>query len=97
MITSTGFSNVLNYMSNLINKGRYYMVSSTIDVPILSKQITGNTLTVNMFLTDGAAGTITKTQLIDANGQVFADKPDSISKVDTQGVLVIFKFTITEV
>ncbi len=97
MITSTGFSNVLNYMSNLINKGRYYMGSSAIDVPILSKTINGNTLTVNMFLTDGAAGTITKTQLIDTNGQVFADKPDSISKVDTQGVLVIFKFTITEV
>lgn len=97
MITSTGFNNVLNYMSNLINKGRYYMGSSTIDVPILSKKITGNTLTVNMFLTDGAAGTITKTQLIDTNGQVFADKPDSISKIDTQGVLVIFKFTITEV
>lgn len=97
MITSTGFSNVLNYMSNLISKGRYYMGSTPIDVPILSQSINGNTLTVNMFLTDGTAGTITKTQLIDTNGQIFADKPDSISKIDSQGVLVIFKFTITEV
>lgn len=97
MITSTGFNNMLNYMSNLISKGRYYVGSTPIDVPILSKLIKGNTLTVNMFLTDGAAGTITKTQLIDTNGQVFADKSDSITKVDAQGVLVIFKFTITEV
>lgn len=97
MITTTGFSNVLNYMSGLIDKGRYYLGSSPIDVPILSKSISGNTLTVNVFLSDGAAGTITKIQLIDTNGKVFADKPDSITKLDTQGVLVIFKFTITEV
>ncbi|WP_271810502.1 hypothetical protein [Clostridium beijerinckii] len=97
MITPTGFSNVLNYISGLIDKGRYYMGSTPIDVPILSKSISGNTLTVNVFLSDGAAGTIIKTQLVDTNGQLFADKPDSISKLDTQGVLVIFKFTITEV
>jgi hypothetical protein len=97
MITTTGFSNVLTYISNLISKGRYYMGSTPIDVPILSKTVNSNTLTVNMFLEDGAAGTITKTQLVDTNGQIFADKPDSISKIDSQGVLVIFKFTITEV
>lgn len=97
MITTTGFSNVLNYMSGLIDKGRYYMGSTPIDVPILSKNISGNTLTVNVFLSDGAAGTITKVQLVDTNGQLFTDKPDSITKLDTQGVLVIFKFTITEV
>lgn len=97
MITTTGFSNVLNYISNLISKGRYYIGSSSIDVPILSKVVSGNTLTVNIFLTDGAAGTVTDIKLIDTNGQAFADKPDSITKLATQGVLVIFKFTITEV
>lgn len=97
MITTTGFSNVLNYMSDLINTGRYYVGSTPIDVPILSKSISGNTLTVNIFLDDGAAGTVTKVQLIDTAGQAFADKPDSISKLETQGVLVVFKFTITEV
>lgn len=97
MITTTGFNNVLKYMSDTISKGRYYMGSSPIDVPILSKSISGNTLTVNTFLADGAAGTVTKIQLIDTAGQTFADKPDSITKKDTQGVLVVFKFTITEV
>lgn len=97
MITSTGFSNVLNYMSGLISKGRYIVSGTNIDVDILSKTISGNTLTVNIFLADGQAGTITDIKLMDANGQVFADKPDSITKLATQGVLVIFKFTITEV
>jgi hypothetical protein len=97
MITSTGFNNVLTYISNLISTGRYVVSGTNIDVPILSKTISGNTLTVNIFLTDGAAGTVTDIKLIDTNGQVFADKPDSITKLATQGVLVIFKFTITEV
>jgi len=97
MIDPTTFSDILNYMSSLIVKGRYVLSGNNVDVDILSKAISGNTLTVNIFLADGQAGTVTDIKLIKPNGQVFSDKPDSITKLATQGVLVIFKFTIMEV
>ncbi|AZV57914.1 hypothetical protein [Clostridium sp. AWRP] len=97
MITSIGFNNVLNYISGLISKGRYVLDGNNVDVPILSKNIDGSTLTVNIFLADGTGGAVTDIKLIGTDGQVFADKPDTIEKLAAQGVLVIFKFTITEV
>lgn len=97
MISPTGISNIANYIKSQLARGTYTIGGVKKDTPIYKTVLTGSTLTVHLYVGNTEAGSITKSELIDIAGMVFADKPDSITKTSTKGVLITYKFTISEV
>ncbi|NSW90202.1 MAG: hypothetical protein HPY74_05905 [Firmicutes bacterium] len=97
MITSTGIEKVAEYIKALVSKGTYTISGVTKDVSILKTELTGGILTIYLYLDNTDSGNISNIKLIDIAGSVFADKPDNITKTNTKGLLIAFKFTISEV
>lgn len=97
MITTAGLNKMANAILGLVAKGTYTIGGVTKDLPIFGSEISANKLTVKLYLDDSINGTVTKFQLVGQDGTVLADRPDSVSKPATKGLLVVFNITITEV
>lgn len=97
MITSTGIGKVSAYIKSLVAKGTYTINGVTKDVSILKTDLAGGILTIYLYISNTDAGNITNVKLMDIAGEVFADKPDNIAKTNLKGLLIAFKFTLSEV
>ena len=97
MITATGIGKVADYIKSLIAKGTYTINGVTKDVAILKTDLANGILIIYLYISNTDAGNITNVKLIDIAGTVFDDKPDNVTKVNTKGLLVAFKYTISEV
>ncbi|MCM3567839.1 hypothetical protein [Neobacillus mesonae] len=96
-ISTTGHTKMKKWLKGLIKEGRYVINGSTQTAPIFNVQESGDTITFYLYFNDAISGSITKFQLIDQDGEVFDDQPDSISKSSLNGLLVAFKYTIKRV
>jgi hypothetical protein len=96
-ITNTAHTKIKNYFRSMIKEGRYTVGGVTKSINIFQIDQNGDKITVYLYLNDQIAGSITKYQLIDVDGDIFDDEPESITKTDLQGVLVAFRYSIQKV
>ncbi|MEI2466667.1 hypothetical protein [Niallia taxi] len=93
-ITGTAHTKVKTYVKNLIKEGSYIIGGVTKTTPVFKMLQEGDQLTVYFYLNDSVAGSITKFQVIDVDGEVLDDQPDSMTKKEINGLLVAFRFSI---
>ncbi|WP_046180396.1 hypothetical protein [Domibacillus tundrae] len=93
-ITTTGHNEMKNWLFAFIKEGRYTIGGVKTTAPIYKSSLTGDVITIQLYLDDSVKGTITKFELMDQKGQVFDDQPDNIIKPETNGLLVTFKYTL---
>jgi hypothetical protein len=97
LITTAGHNKLKDYLQGLIKEGRYVIGSTTYTTPIFKVERSGDVITFYLYLADDVSGNISKFQLIDQDGVVFDDQPDSITKPAVNGLLVAFKYTVRKV
>lgn len=97
MITPNGIKKFAAAMAGIVSRGTFTVDGKTVNVPIHSVDISGDTFNVNLYLDDTVVGTITAAKLYDFEGTLLTDRPDSIKKPADKGLLVVFKFKLSEV
>lgn len=93
-LTATAHTKVKTFFKNMVKEGRYIIGGVTKTTPIFQTLQEGDQITFYLYLDDSVSGSITKFQLIDMDGEVFDDQPDSVSKKDINGVLVAFRYSL---
>lgn len=96
-ITTIGHTKMKNWLLNFIKQGRYTMNGTKYVIPVYKTDLTGDVVTIYLYLDDSVNGTITKFELLDQDGDVFDDQPDNIIKPVINGLLVAFKYTLKRV
>mgnify|MGYP006286336911 FL=1 len=98
VITNAGLNKLAEEIDNFIDHGTYTVDGNKKDTPIYKVTIDGNKLRIFLYLdeTEGV-GDLSEFELIDADGNVFAEKADSIEKGNLKGLLIAFDFDIQEV
>lgn len=96
-ITTTGHTEMKNWLLGFIKEGRYTIAGVKYLTPIYRSNVTGDVITIHLYLDDSVKGTITKFELMDQKGQVFDDQPDNITKPETNGLLISFKYTLKKI
>ena len=96
-ISTAGHTKMKNWLKGLIKEGRYIINGTTKTTPIFSIKENGDVITFHLYFNDEISGSITKYQLIDQDGFIFDDQPESITKTGINGLLVAFKYTIKRV
>lgn len=96
-LTSTAHSKMKDWLKDKIAYGKYTIDGVTKDMQVYSLDLSGDVITLQFFLDSEVSGSITKFQVIDNDGDVFDDQPDSITKPSLNGLLVTFKYTLTRV
>lgn len=94
MLTTTAHNKTKTFFKNLVKEGQYVIGNVSYKIPIFQMNQDGDQITFYLYLDDSIAGAITKWQLIDVDGEVFDDQPDSVDKKSTNGVLVAFRYTL---
>ena len=97
MIRPKGIEEFAEAMLGIITKGTYTIDGVTKDVPIHSTKISEGTFQVNIYLDDTVVGNITNTGLYSYKGTLLADRPDYIGKPEDKGLLIVYKFKLSEV
>jgi len=96
-LTTTAHTKTKNFFKNLVKEGRYVIGGVTKSIGIYRIKETGDQIIFYLYLDDSIAGAITKYQLIDVDGDVFDDAPDSVTKTNIQGILVAFRYSLKKV
>lgn len=78
----------------MVKEGRYVVNGVTRTIPLFKTLQDGDQITFYLYLNDSVAGNITKYQLMDTDGDVFDDQPESITKQDINGTLVAFRYSL---
>lgn len=94
-ITAGTHTKLKNWLQGMISHGTYQIGTTVTQMPVHSLTQTGDVITVEFYLASTVSGTINRFQVIDKDGAVFDDQPDSIVKPALNGLLVTFKYTIT--
>ena len=97
MITTNGIKKFAAAMAGIVSRGTFTVDGKTHNVPIHSVEVKEDTFHVNLYLDDTVVGTVTAAKLYDFEGTLLTDRPDSIKKPVDKGLLVVFKFKLTEV
>ncbi|TVX92232.1 hypothetical protein [Paenibacillus agilis] len=101
MLTPAGHNKMKAWLQSFIKEGRYFVGNTAYTTPIFKVEQVGDLVTFYLYLTATGTGTgaqaITRFQLIDQDGDVFDDQPDSIEKPEVNGLLVVFKYTLRKV
>lgn len=93
-LTTTAHNKLKNHFQSRVKEGRYVIGGVSYPTTIFKTVQSGDQITFYLYLDDSIAGSITKYQLIDVDGDVFDDQPDSTVKKDINGVLVAFRYTL---
>ncbi|MEK5238035.1 hypothetical protein NST99_20285 [Paenibacillus sp. FSL L8-0470] len=96
-LTISAHNKTKAWFRDMIAYGTYTIGNAVTQMPIHSLTLTGDVITLQFYLAETVAGTITKFQVIDKDGEVWDDQPDSIVKPALNGLLVTFKYTLTRV
>lgn len=94
-ITTTGHTKQKDWLQNFIKEGKVIIDGVTHTIPIFNVERSGDIIIFYLYLDDSYAGVVSKFQLIDTDGDVFDDQPDSINKPGVHGLLAAFKYTLT--
>lgn len=94
MLTETAHKKVKNHFKNLVKEGRYEKNGTFFSIPLFQTRENGDQITFYLYLNASITGPITKFQLIDKDGEVFDDEPDSVNKKDINGILVAFRYSL---
>jgi len=97
MITTAGLQIITEAIMDSIFKARYVVNGQTKYVDIVSKTAVNGLITVNVYINESVLGTVTEVSLLDINNTVMVNRPDTIVKPLLEGLLVVFKFTVSEV
>lgn len=96
-IPAEGLNEITSVIKALFSHGTYRIGTTTTEIAIESIELSGNEITVMLYLADDVSGTVNRFQLISYAGNILSERPDSVDKPTTKGLLVVFKFTISEV
>lgn len=97
MITTQGLDIMSNAIMESLFKARYVIGGQIKYLDITSKTVENGLITVNVYVSESVLGTITEVSLLDINNTVMVHRPDSIVKPLLEGLLIVFKFTVSEV
>jgi hypothetical protein len=98
VITNDGLNKLATEIDNFTDHGTYIVDGQKKDTPIYKVYVDGNKIRIFLYLSETeGVGTLSEFELIDEDGDVFAEKADSIEKGDLKGLLVAFDFNIQEV
>ncbi len=93
-LTTTAHNKLKTYFKNRVKEGRYVIGGVTKTIDIFETLQEGDQITFYLYLDDSISGAITKYQLIDLDGDIFDDQPESITKKNINGVLVAFRYSV---
>lgn len=100
MLTTTALTALKNCIKSNISLARYKVGSTYHDAPINSADIlTDGRLAITFLIDHTVTGniTVTEAQLLDRNRNIWAAKPENITRKAVQeGILYRYVFTITE-
>jgi hypothetical protein len=96
-LTTVALTKTKAWFQNMISHGTYTIGNVTTNMPIHSLSLTGDVITLRFLLADNVSGNITRFRVIDKDGEIFDDQPDSIQKPAINGLLITFKYTISKV
>ncbi|AYP68376.1 hypothetical protein HWB91_gp06 [Bacillus phage vB_BboS-125] len=98
-ITNTGHNKQVQFLHDLLSHARVTVGGQVFDnVPFFEiKREGSDVVTVHVYLDDRYSGTVSRIQLIDKDGAVFDDQPESVSKPTINGLLAVFKYTLRRV
>ncbi|WP_281885703.1 hypothetical protein [Paenibacillus sp. YYML68] len=96
-ITAAAHAKMKDWLQGMISHGTYTKGGVETTMPIHAISQAGDVITVQFYLDDNVSGTITKFKVIDKEGGVFDDQPDSIVKPALNGLLITFKYTLKRV
>lgn len=97
MVSQTTLNKTAEYYQWLLTHGVIRVGSTMYTVPIDRMELTNNVIRVYLLVDHSFTGTVNRVQLYDRDGDLFAQRDDSISKTAEQGILVRFTFTVQEV
>lgn len=98
MLTAYGLQQMANALDGLVASGNYTIGGTTYTGTLKDIAVSGDTIRKAMYLTDkDAFGTVTQAQLLDASGNVIAQRTDQLSHVQGTGLWIEFKWTVSEV
>ena len=98
MITAKGLEQTAKSIQAFLSFGQYVLNGVTKQVNIKKVVVTGSRIQVYLYLNSAeGTGNITKVQLVDIYGNIFAEKNDIINKPERKGLMVAFDITISEV
>lgn len=96
-ITNTFHQKMKDWLEEKIAYGKYTIGGIEKVMNVYSLTQSGDVITLQFYLDDSVNGTITRFQVIDTDGAVMDDQPDSITKPSLNGLLVTFKYTLRRV
>ena len=97
MISQSALNKTAQYYESILSHGRYRVGSSYTQIPIDRVVVEDNVIRVYLLVDHSFVGSINQFQLFDKDGDIFAEKADTLTKTELQGVLARFTFTVTEV
>lgn len=98
MITGSGLNKLANSIEEFIDHGTYTVNGQKKTTPIYKVSIDNNKIRIFLYLDESeGVGNLSEFELIDEDGNVFAEKADNIEKGNLKGLLIAFDFNIQEV
>ncbi|MBL5768232.1 hypothetical protein MXL46_08140 [Heyndrickxia sporothermodurans] len=96
-ITTNGHTKLKNMLLNLIKEGQYTLDGKKYKTPLFKTELSGDIITIYLYLDDNVSGKITRFELLDQDGDTFDDQPDNITKPNINGLLISFKYSLKRV
>lgn len=97
MLTAYALQTLANALDDLAVKADYTIGGVTYQAKIRRSIVSGATVRKHIYLTQkDPLGTVTRARLLDANGQVVAERTDPQVHEAGKGLLLEFRWTITE-
>lgn len=97
MLTAYALQTLANALDDLATKADFTIGGITYQAKIRRSIISGTTIRKHIYLTQNdPLGTVTRARLLDAGGQVVAERADPQVHEAGKGLLLEFRWTITE-
>lgn len=94
MINPEGMQEIAQAIVGLIDKGRFYFGNQEIKRPPFRVNIDGTKIRALLYLDDGDIGKFDNFAILSKSGKVLFEKPDSITKQETEGLIVAFSLEL---
>jgi hypothetical protein len=97
LLTAYALQTLANALDDLATKADFTIGGITYQAKIRRSIISGTTIRKHIYLTQNdPLGTVTRARLLDAGGQVVAERADPQVHEAGKGLLLEFRWTITE-
>lgn len=96
-LTATGIEKQAQRHLDSLSHGQFKVNGVIVDnVPIYKKERSGDTIRIYLTIGIEYSGTISEIKLIDTDGDVVAESTEVISKPESKGIYVSFKYRYKE-